>query len=85
MLAPVLAAALAAIGVVLMQPQQPSRAEVLQARHDLAVAFGYIDRAGVLTGREIHEVLGDELRRTVKDNLTKHIPFTEPLRKEKNT
>ena len=84
-LVPALAAALVVVGVVLMQPHQPSRAEVLQARADLAIAFAYIERAGVLTGQEIHEVLGDELRHTVKDNLSKHIPFTEPFRKEKTT
>jgi len=84
-LVPALAAALVVVGVLLMQPHQPSRAEVLQARHDLAVAFSYIDKAGALTGQEIHEVLGDELRRTVKDNLSKHIPFTEKFRKEKTT
>ena len=84
-LVPALAAALLVVGVVLMQPRQPSQAEVLQARHDLAVAFSYIDKAGVLTGHEIHAVLEEELHRTVKDNLSKHIPFTEQSRKEETT
>jgi len=84
-LVPAFAAALLALGVVLMLPRQPSHEEILQARHDVAVAFGYIDRAGLLAGQEIHSVLGGELRHTVKDNLSKHIPFTEQSRKEETT
>jgi len=84
-LVPALAVALLAVGVVLMSPRQPSQQEILQARHDVAVAFRYIDRAGVLTGQEIQAVLGGELRHTVKDNLSKHIPFTEQSRKEETT
>ena len=84
-LAPALAAALLAVGVVLMLPRQPSQEEIFQAQQELAVAFSYIGRAGVLTGQEIQSVLGGELRHTVKDNLSKHIPFTEQSRKEETT
>ena len=84
-LVPALAAAVLALGVILMLPRQPSQEEILQARHDLAVAFSYIDKAGILTGQEIQSVLGGELRHTVKDNLSKHIPFTEQSRKEETT
>jgi hypothetical protein len=84
-LVPALAAALLVVGVMLTMPRQPSQAEVLQARHDLAVAFSYIDKAGLLTEREIHSVLEQELSNTVKDNLSKHIPFTEQSRKEETT
>lgn len=99
-LVPALAAALLAVGVVLTLPertqpepalpdlalpQQPSQAEVLQARQDLALAFKYIDKAGVIAGREIHSVLGEELLHPVKDNLSKHIPFTERSLKEETT
>ena len=76
---------LLAIGLVLMQPQQPSQAEVEQARKDLAVAFTYIDKIGNMTGDRIHSVLGSELRNGVTDNISKHIPFTEQSLKEKNT
>ena len=76
---------LLAIGLVLMQPQQPSQAEVEQARKDLAVAFTYIDKIGSMTGDRIHSVLGSELRNGVTDNISKHIPFTEQSLKEKNT
>lgn len=84
-LVPAFAAALLAVGVVLTLPNRPSQAEVLQARQDLALAFKYIDKAGVITGREIQSVLGAELIDPVKDNLSKHIPFTEQSRKEETT
>ena len=84
-LAPALAVAVLAAGVVLMLPDEPSEEEVLRARQDLAVAFRYIDRAGVLTGQEIHSVLGGELRRSIKGNLSRNIPFTEQSRKEETT
>jgi anti-sigma factor RsiW len=73
------------IGMVLTQPQQPSRAEVERARQDLAVAFSYIDKVGVTTGDRIHRVLGAELHRDVTENISKHIPYTEQYRKEENT
>ena len=88
-LAPVMAAALLAVGVVLTLPRQPSEAEVLQARRELALAFHYIDKAGVITGQEIQSVLGgklrEELRDPVKDNLSKHFPFTVPSIEEEST
>ena len=88
-LVPALAAALVVVGVFLIMPRQPSQQEIFQARHDLAVAFSYIDKAGTLTGREIQSVLGgelrEELRDPVKQNLSKHIPFTQQSRKEETT
>jgi hypothetical protein len=84
-LVPALAAGVLALGVALLLPRQPSPEEVFQARQDLAVAFSYIDKAGVLTGREIQSVLGGELHHAVKDNLSKSIPFTEQFRKEETT
>ena len=68
--------------VVLMQPRQPSPADVEQARQDLAIAFAYLDKVGYRTGSEIQAVLGGELRHSVKDTLSEHIPFTEQSRKE---
>jgi hypothetical protein len=84
-----LVAAVVAVGVVLTLPRQPSEAEVLQARQELALAFSYIDKVGVIAGEEIQAVLGvklrEELRDPVKDNLSKHIPFTEPSLEEEST
>ena len=85
-LAPALAAVpVLVIGLVLMQPQQPSEAEIEQARQDLALAFAYLDRVGNRTGATIHGVLDRELGSGVKDNVSRHIPFTEQSRKENST
>ena len=70
------------LAFVLMQPQQPSAADVEQARQDLAIAFAYLDKVGYRTGNEIQTVLGGKLRHSVKDNLSEHMPFTEQSRKE---
>jgi len=73
------------LAFVLMQPQQPSAADVEQARQDLAIAFAYLDKVGYRTGNEIQTVLGGKLRHSVKDNLSEHIPFTEQSSKEETT
>ena len=84
-LVPALAAAVLVVGIVLLMPRPPSQEEVLQARRDLAVAFGYIEQAGLATGREIESALGDGLRHPVKDSLSEHIPFTRQFRKEESS
>ena len=85
-MAPAMAAvALLAVGIVLMQPSRPTAEEIEQARHDVALAFAYLDRAGLRAGNEIHEVLGGELQRSVTQNISKHIPYTEQSRKEETT
>ena len=84
-LVPALAVSLLVVGVVLVMPRQPSEEDVMQARRDLAVAFSYIEEAGLATGQEIRSVLGTELRHSVKDNLTEHLHFTEQFRKEETS
>ncbi len=85
-LAPAFAAIpLLVIAVMLMQSRQPSPAEVEQARHDLAIAFSYLDKVGFRTGNEIQTVLGAELRHSVKDPLLEHLPFTEQSHKEETS
>lgn len=76
---------LLAISLFLIQPHQPSQAEVEQARQDLAVAFTYIDKVGNRAGDRIHSVIGSELHDGVTNNISKHIPYTEQSRKEKNS
>ena len=86
MMAPALAAVpLLVIGLVLLQPQQPSDSDVEQARQDLAVAFAYLDKAGLRTGDEIQSILGKELRHSVKDPLSRHLPYTKQFRKEETS
>jgi len=76
---------LLAIIFVLMQPHQPSQAEVEQARQELALAFSYIDKAGNRAGGYMQQVLSNELRHGVTDNISKHIPYTETYQKEKTS
>lgn len=73
------------ISFVLLQPDRPSQAEVEQAHLDVAIAFAYLDKAGLRTGAEIQSVLGGELRHSVKDQLSEHLPFTESIRKEESS
>ena len=79
------AVALAVLAVFMVQERGPSAAEVEQARKDLAIAFAYLDKAGLRTGNEIQAVLGSELRKTVKQPLKEHMPFTEQSIKEKTS
>lgn len=82
---PALAAVpLLVISLSLLQPGQPSAAEVEQARQDLAIAFSYLDRVGHRTGTEIHDVLEEEFRHGVKQPLSEHMPFTESFHKEES-
>ena len=82
-MAPAFAAVpLLALLAVFMLPQRPSATDIEQARRDLAVAFAYIDKVGYRTGSEIRSVVGGELRHTVKDKLSEHLPYTEQNRKE---
>ena len=85
-MAPAMAAVpLIVLAVVMTQDRGPTAAEVEQARQDLAFAFSYLDKAGVKTGNEIQSILGGELRHSVKDPLSEHLPFTEQFRKEDTT
>jgi anti-sigma factor RsiW len=55
-----------------------------QTRRELAIAFFYLDKAGLRLGQEIREVLNDELSAPVKDELSKHMPYVGPAHKENN-
>lgn len=82
---PAFAAVPLVVLTMMMQPKQPSAAEIEQARQDLAIAFTYLDKVGSRTGSEIRAVLGGELRHGVKDPLSEHLPFTEQSLKEETT
>ena len=57
----------------------------ISSAEDLALAFSYIDNVGIRTRTEIHSILGDGLRRSVKDPLSRHMPYTEQSVKEETT
>ena len=42
-------------------------------------------RPGLRAGREIEDVLGGELRHSVKQPLSEHMPFTESIHKEETS
>jgi hypothetical protein len=84
-LVPALAVTVLAVGVVLVMPRQPSQEDVLLARQELAVAFSYIEQAGLATSREIQSVLDEGLRHPVKGNLSEHMPFTKLPYKEETS
>ena len=71
-------------GQVAGQPDQAAMPdEVAEARRELAIAFHYLDKAGLRTSREIRSVLSEELAAPVKDNLWKHLPYMPQGSKEK--
>ena len=76
------AAALAAVPVlvvslVLMQPDEPSQAEIEKARQELATAFAYIGRVSDRTFSRIEREVGGELRNAVGGSVMKSIPKPE--------
>lgn len=73
------------VGVGLLAPRQPSRADVERARQDLAVAFRYIDKVGQRTGEHIQDIMETGLRHGVKDPISRHMPYTEQFQKEEST
>lgn len=73
------------ISITVLQPRQPSAAEIEQARQDLAVAFAYIDKVGSRTGSVLNSVLATELQEGVTDNISENIPYTETSQQEKKS
>ena len=71
------------IAVSLMQPDTPSEAEIAQARQDMAIAFAYLDRAGVITGREIESTVGQTMANAVTHSVNRAIQSQNLTSKEK--
>ena len=82
------AAALAVIPLVfvvvsLMQPNTPSEQEIEKARHDLAVAFAYLDKAGQFTGREIESTVGNTMSDAIAGSVIRNVKSQYGSSKEK--
>ena len=78
LLQPRWAMALAAVPLVLfsvslMQPDKPSVDEIAKAKQEMAIAFAYLDKAGVITGREIESTVGGTLSDAVTGSVNKAI------------
>lgn len=81
----VAAVPLVVIAMNMMQPKQPSPQEIAQARHDLAIAFAYLDKAGRMTGREIENQVGNTMTDAIAGSVFKNVTSQYDLSKEKST
>jgi len=74
---------LVVIAVSLMRPDTPSASEIVKARQDMAIAFAYLDKAAVITGREIESTVGHTMADAVTDSVNKAIQSQNLSSKEK--
>lgn len=74
-----------AIGIQQGGPQAPSEAELAQARQDLALAFAYLQKASLATGREIEHSIGAGMRDPVKNTTLQTIAEQFDLNEEQET
>jgi anti-sigma factor RsiW len=81
----VAAVPLVVIAMNMMQPKQPSAEEIAQARHDLAIAFAYLDKAGRVTGREIESTVGNTMTDAITGSVFKNVKSQYELSKENST
>ncbi len=82
------AMALAAIPLVILLinlagPKEPTEAELVKARQDLAIAFATIEKVSNRTGREIESTLGGEMNDAVAGSVIRIIQQQNILNKEK--
>ena len=71
------------IAVSMVRPETPSESEIAQARQEMAIAFAYLDKAGVITGREIESVVGHTMANAVTGSVNKAIQSQNLNSKEK--
>ena len=71
------------ISVSLMRPYTPSADDVAQARQEMAIAFAYLDKAGVITGREIGSSVGHTMANAVTGSVNRVIKSQNLYSKEK--
>ena len=71
------------VAVSMMQPKTPSVEEIEQARHDLVVAFAYLDKAGAVTGREIESTVGNTMSDAIAGSVIRNIKSQYETSKEK--
>jgi anti-sigma factor RsiW len=70
------------VSISLMQPKTPSQEEIEQARMEMAIAFAYLDKAGVITGREIEANVGNKVADAVTGSVSKTIKSQNIFSKE---
>jgi len=74
---------LVVISISLMRPDTPSASEIAQARQEMAIAFAYLDKAAVITGREIESTVGHTMANAVTGSVNKVIQSENLTSKEK--
>jgi len=74
---------LVVIAVSLMRPSTPSASEIAEARLELAIAFTYLEKAKVITGREIESSVGQTMADAVTDSVNRVIKSPSLTSKEK--
>ena len=74
---------LVVIAVSLMRPDTPSASDIAQARQEMAMAFAYLDKAGVITGREIESTVGHTMANAVTGSVNRAIKSQNLTSKEK--
>ena len=74
---------LVVISIAMLQPREPSAAQIDQARKELAVAFAYIDRVSDRTFNRIEHEVGSELKNAVGGSVIKSIPKLKSKTQEK--
>ena len=68
-------------GVAVEATSDEQRAQ--QTAEELQLAFQYIDKVGLRLGKQINNVLSDEISTPVKDNFSRYMPYTGHSKKEK--
>lgn len=63
-------------------PQEPTPAEVAEARQDFAVAMAYLGKAGRMTEREIEDSIGDGMSRPVTEEAVRSLAEPFEFKKE---
>ena len=74
---------LVVVAVNLMQPKTPSAQEIEQARHDLVIAFAYLDKVGQFTGHEIESTVGNTMSDAIAGSVVRNIKSQYGTSKEK--
>lgn len=74
-----------ALGLQFSGPRAPSEAELVQARQDMALAFSYLQKASVVTGREIEQTIGTGMRDPVTESTVRTLTEQFDLNEEQGT
>jgi len=75
---------LAVLALSQMGPRQPTEAEIMQARQDLALAFGYLEKATRVTNSQVQSAIGHGFSEPVTETTVRTIHDHFDLSKERD-